>query len=275
MCLPRRAIPALVAAALATPGPAARADPVGIRMGGTGMALAAMRRVGDRFTALHPGQALDILPSLGTSGGLRALLARAIDIGLLARPLTAQEAAQGLHARPYARTPIAIVSGPGTAATDITLTLFAAVLRGEVTTWPDGSRLRLVRREASDADWQLLASLSPEMERSVAIAIRRPGLVTVGTDQENAEALQAMAGSIGLVSIGQLRAEALRLRPLALDGVAADIAAVEAGRYTLSRTLHAAWLGDPPPAAAAFLDFLAGDQARAILHGLGYGQPGP
>ena len=99
--------------------------------------------------------------------------------------------------------------------------------------------------------------------------------MTVGTDQENAEALQAMAGSIGVMSIGQLRAEALRLRPLALEGVAPTLDAVEAGRYPLSRTLHIAWAADPVPAVAPFLDFLAGDAARETLLNLGYGPPAP
>lgn len=253
--------------------PSARADPAVLRAGGTGMALAAFRQVGERFTALNPGRMVEVLPSLGTSGGLRALEALAIDMALLARPLRAEEASRGLLSRPYARTAIAVVTGGGTTATNITLGQFAAILRGEITTWPDGSRLRLVRREESDADWQLLASLSPEMERSVIIALRRPGLLTVGTDQENAEALQGVAGSVGLLSIGQMRAEGLRLRALTLDGVAASMAAVQAGQYALSRTLHVAWKAQPLPALAAFLEFLGGAEARSILDGLGYGAP--
>ncbi|MBX9594088.1 MAG: substrate-binding domain-containing protein [Roseomonas sp.] len=275
MRLPRRALPALAASALATPILAPRAEEAVLRAGGTGMALAAMRRVAALYAALHPGRSLELLPSLGTGGGIRALLARAIDLGLLARPLLPEEAARGLRARPYARTPIAIVTGGGTNSAAITLDHFAAILRGDVTTWPEGNRLRLVRREASDSDWQLLAGLSPEMARSVAIALRRPGLVTVGTDQENAEALQAMAGSIGVMSIGQLRAEALRLRPLTLEGAVPDLASVEAGRYPLSRTLHIAWAADPVPGVAPFLDFLAGDAARETLLNLGYGSPAP
>lgn len=273
MRLPRRALPGLVAATLAAPP--AMAQPATLRAGGTGMALASLRRVTERFAAERPGIRVEVLPSLGTSGAIRALLARAIDVGLLARPPSAEEAAQGLRALPYARTPIAVVTSGGTDSTDITLQQLAAVLRGDVNTWPDGRRLRLVRREASDADWQLLASLSPEMGRSVAIAIRRPGLVTVGTDQENAEALQSVTGSLGLMSIGQLRAEGLRLRPLTLEGVEATTEAVAERRYALSRTLHAAWLGDATPPLADLLGFLGGAEARAILAGLGYGPPGP
>ncbi len=273
MRLPRRALPALGAGLIAAR--TGQAQAAVLRAGGTGMALGAMRLVAERFAARHPGQAVELLPSLGTGGGIRALVAHAIDLGLLARPLLPEEAAQGLRSRPYARTPIAVVTSGGTASTTITLDQLAGILRGDVTTWPEGGRLRLVRREPSDADWQLLASLSPEMERSVATALRRPGLVTVGTDQENAEALQAVTGSIGLMSIGQLRAEGLRLRPLALDGVVAEMEAVQAGRYPLSRTLHAAWKGEPSPALAAFLDFLGGTEARSVLLGLGYGLPDP
>lgn len=252
----------------------ARAQASLVRIGGTGMALAAMRRVGERMAAIHPGQGAVMLPSLGTNGGLRALQASAIDLALLARPLRPNEVTHGVRSRPYARTPIAVVTNGGTAA-GFTLQEVGAVLRGEIATWPDGTRLRVVRREASDADWQLLASLSPEMERSIAAALRRPGLVTVGTDQENADALQGIGGSFGLMSIGQLKAEGLRLRPLALDGVAPAMAAVETGRYALSRTLYAAWMANARPPVAPFLDFLAGEEARAILLGLGYGMPGP
>jgi len=267
----RRAL--LTALSVPCIAPRARSQEVVLRAGGTGMALAAFRLVGDHFTTHNPGSALEVLPSLGTNGGLRALQAGTIDMALLARPLRAEEEARGLRARPYARTAIAVVTSGGTTTTDITLPQIGAILRGEVTTWPDGRRLRLVRREESDADWQLLASMSPEMARSVALALRRPGLVTVGTDQENAEALQTISGSIGLMSIGQMRAERLRLRALALDGVNASMAEVEAGRYALSRTLHVAWQASPRPGVASFLDFLAGAEAGSVLEGLGYGSP--
>jgi phosphate transport system substrate-binding protein len=274
MRITRRSITGL-AVCLAHPIRVSMAQGTSLRAGGTGMALASMRLIAERYADLRPGGAVELLPSLGTNGALRALAAGAIDLGLLARPLRAEEVAQGLRSRAYARTPIAVVTSGGTAATGITLAHFAAVLRGEVTTWPDGGRLRLVRREASDADWQLLASLSPEMERSVAMALRRPGLVTVGTDQENAEALQGIAGSIGLMSIGQKRAEGLRLRVLRLDGVAPEMPAVADGRYALARTLHMAWRTDTHATVLPFIDFVTGPDGDAVLRTLGYGPPEP
>src|SRR6187399_1223876 len=89
---------------------AARAAGPALRIGGTGMALAAMRHVGDRFRALHPGATVQILPSLGTGGGLSAVMAGAVDLALLARPLKDAERLRGLSDTPYATTPLAFVT---------------------------------------------------------------------------------------------------------------------------------------------------------------------
>ena len=270
----RRAVVTGGCAAFALASQRPSAETMALRLGGTGMALAAMRRVAAAFAAATPGMAAVVLPSLGTSGGLAAARAGALDLALLARPLADGERAEGFDELPYARTPLAFVTSGGGTTAGVTLAEVAAILRGEITTWPDGSRLRLVRRDRSDADWQLLRRISPEMESAIDAAWQRPGVLTVGTDQENAEALGALRGSFGAMAIGQLRAEGLRLRPLLLDGVAPEVAPMRAHRYPLSRTLHVAWHGEPASAPASFLAFLQGEVAGAILLGLGHDRPG-
>ena len=113
----------------------------------------------------------------------------------------------------------------------------------------------------------------PEMARAVEVALKRPGLLTVATDQENAEALGHLRGSFGAMAVGQLRAEALDLKPLLLDGVAPEPANLAGGRYPMSRTLHAAWNGDAPPPLAGFLSFLRGSEGQAVLARLGHDTP--
>ena len=95
--------------------------------------------------------------------------------------------------------------------------------------WPDGTPIRLIRREPSDADWTLLRALSAEMADAVQVALERPGLLTPATDQENADALERLSGSFGTMSIGQMRAEARRVSPLVLDGEPPTVEAL-AGR---------------------------------------------
>ena len=66
-----------------------------VRIGGTGIALAALQEVGAGLTAAEPGVQVEILPSMGTPGGIKALIAGAIDIAVAARALKPEEKAQG------------------------------------------------------------------------------------------------------------------------------------------------------------------------------------
>lgn len=92
-----------------------------LRIGGTGMALAAIREIGIAFTSANRDVAVNVLPSLGTGGGLNAVAAGAIELALSARALNDAERAKGLQAMPYARTPIAFTANPDAGIREITL----------------------------------------------------------------------------------------------------------------------------------------------------------
>ena len=107
------------------------------------------------------------------------------------------------------------------------------------------------------------------MARAVAAAQRRPGLVTAGTDQDKADALEAVHGSFGAITLAQFLSEGRRLALLALDGVDPSPGAVAAGRYPLSKTFCFVTRAEAAPAAAAFMAFVAGPEGGALLAGLG------
>lgn len=73
---------ASLAAALLCAAPA-DADEV-VRVTGTGSALGVMTRVARAYEAARPGAKVAVLPSLGTTGAVKAVAARAIEIGLAA-----------------------------------------------------------------------------------------------------------------------------------------------------------------------------------------------
>lgn len=248
----------------------AAAGPIGLRIGGTGMALAAMQELATQFSQREAAPRFDVLSSLGTGGGLAAVGDGAIDLALTARPPTDAERAKGLQSRPYARTPIAFVSRPPLAMQDISLDRVVDILTGTAASWPDGRPVRLIRRETSDADWKLFRSLSPRMEQAITTALQRPGLLTVATDQENADMLERLPGSFGAMTIGQLRAEKRNLAPFALQGVRPDVAEMESGRYPLSRTLYVVWRNPASAELKGFLAFVAGREGGDILSRLGH-----
>jgi phosphate transport system substrate-binding protein len=269
----RPAMCALTAAGFLTLFGLSRRAPAGelalLRIGGTGMALSTMRQIGDAFVATRPDVAVKVLPSLGTGGGLAAVADAAIGIALSARALNDAERAKHLRSLAYARTPIAFVS-THFGMPDITLSQVAAILTGRTLAWPDGTPIRLVRRDPSDADWTLLRGLSADMAAAVAVAVGRAGLLTVATDQENADALERLTGSFGMMSLGQMRAENRKVVPLNLDGEAPDVTAISVGRYKLSRTLYAVWRDPPTPEVAGFLTFLRSQWTSELLIRLGH-----
>lgn len=267
--LPRRALlAAAMAMGAALPLPGARA--AGLTLGGTGMAIAITRLLLDEWLRGGGGVPATVLNSLGSAGGLAALRAGRIDIALAGRPLTPAEQAQGLVATTFATNPLAVATHEATPADGVTTAELADALSGELTSWPGGGPLRVVRRDRAEGDWILLSSLSPEIALAVDRAHARPGLATAGTDQENAELLERIQGSFGIISVGQAMAERRRLRLLALDGVAPTLEALVSGRYRLSRALAVVTRGEAPAAAQAFLDFLASPPARALLRAHGY-----
>jgi phosphate transport system substrate-binding protein len=239
-------------------------------MGGTGSALAAMDILAAAYRKAAPEAAIEILPSLGTSGGLRALQAGAIQIALSARPLTEAERANGLRDLPYARTPLAFATHQESGIATISRDDLVRVYAGELTEWPSGIPVRLIRRPATEADWALLITLSPGMERAVQSALRRPGLMTAATDQDNAAALATVRGSFGLIALGQAFAERRNLLLLKLDGTSPTPAAVAAGQWPLTRSLYVVTKAVPPSEVTAFLDFVVSREGTAILAEYGH-----
>jgi phosphate transport system substrate-binding protein len=242
-----------------------------LRIGGTGGALGALQLLVGAFRAVDPRIEIEVLPSLGTSGGLRALQAGVVDLAVAARDLTERERAAGLQGREYARTPLIFATGPDIGIRDLTCDDVARIYAGEMTEWPDGTPLRLVRRPPTEADWTVLAGLSPAMARAIDLAMRRPGLVTAATDQDNADTIEGVRGSFGLLALGQMLSERRRLTPFALDGIGPEEALAGLDRWRLPRRLYIVTSGArTSPEARAFLEFLSGPAAGALLAECGH-----
>ena len=76
-----------------------------IIIGGTGNALGTMRWIAQTYQKANPEVQITVLPSIGSSGAIKAVPTGRIQIGLSARPLKETELAKGIVAIEYARTP--------------------------------------------------------------------------------------------------------------------------------------------------------------------------
>jgi phosphate transport system substrate-binding protein len=273
--LSRRALLAssCLSLALAPVAALAAGEPVGqprrLRVGGTGTALAAIRVVADAFVVKRPGVSIDVVPSLGSSGGIKALLAGAIDLALSGRPLKDEERAKGIVARGFAMSPLGFATRVDTKTDEITLAQIADIYADRVGAWPDGSAMRLVLRPESDVDTVILRRMSPAVSSALDGAFVRSGLIMAASDQENLDILERIPGSLGIATLGQILAERRSLKLLKLDGVAPTLEALSRGSYRHGKTLYLALRPEPTSLAAEFASFLASPEGQAALAGIG------
>ena len=248
--------------------PVARAGDA-VRVTGTGTALGTMRLLSAALAKASPGDEVRVLPSLGSSGAIKAVADGAIDVALSGRELSAQERSLGIVALPYARTPFLLAAGPRVAASGVTAADAARIYRGDLATWPNGERVRVVLRPRSDVDTALLAGISPELAAALDVALARDGMLMAATNQDCHRLLLETPGAVGPSSLTQILTEDPGLRALTWNGVAPTLENLAAGRYPLVKTLYLVVRTPPSPALRRFLAFLGSREARAVLEETG------
>lgn len=236
-----------------------------IKIGGTGTGLGAMKLMAQEFHKSRPDAQLIVTPSLGSTGAIRAVLDGAVDIGISARPATAEEKRQGATARAYARTPFVIATGAKNNSAGLTLPQLVQIYSGKVTRWPDGSPIRLVVRPDADADTMVMRAFSAEMNNAISVALARQGLRMANTDQDNADALEQLPGALGTTTLTQIMTENRAIRPMALDGVTPTLQSLAAGGYHYFKTLYLLTSRNPSPLTKDFVAFIRSPAGQAVL----------
>lgn len=254
----------------AIPGAAAADE---IKIGGTGAGLGAMRLLADEFSANHPETRVVILPSLGSKGGIRAVIGGAIDLAVSSAPLSEDERRLGATAVEYGRTPLVFAVPASSAVKSISRAELAGIYAGKMVKWPDGSPLRVILRPAGDNDTRMVKELSPEIKQGHEAAERRPGVNISGTDQEAAEHIEKIPGAIGPTSLSLILSEKRALRALQLDAKEPTPDNAARGVYPYSKRLFLVSGAGRSASAARFIAFVQSSGGRKILADHGHWFP--
>lgn len=243
-----------------------------LRFGGTGSAIGTVAALAKAYKAVDPAFDLELVPNLGSSGGIKALQTSAIQIAAVSRPLKPAEADAGLTALAYGRTPFVVVTtepGQQGASREQLADLYA----GRQAQWSAGRVVRIVLRPPSDGDSELLASFSPQIRAALTQANAREGMVVALTDQEAVDAVERLPGGLGTASLSLLISEQRRAKPLAIDGVEPTLANLAAGRYPYAKTMALVIRADASDSVRGFVKFVVSEQGRKVLHELGHIAP--
>lgn len=241
-----------------------------LRITGTGGAIGGMRLLVEAFRKAEPGVDVIILPSLGSSGGIRAALAGKLDIGLSARALSPEETGQGLRQTAYARTAFVFAVNPDVKRSDTTLAEVLEIYAGRKTTWDDGAPLRLILRPGADTDTIALQKISPEMALAVERSQKREGLIVAKSDQNFADEIERTSGSFGATTLAIVVSEKRRIRILSLSGVKPTVKSVQDGTYPWTKTFYMVTRPTPSPTAGKFIRFVRSPEGKAILTRVGH-----
>jgi phosphate transport system substrate-binding protein len=249
----------------AAPWPGGRAAAEPIRIGGTGGALGAMRMLGEAFRKHEPATPVVIFPTLGSGGGIKAVLTGNLDLGVSARPLTAEERALGAREEVFGKTAMVFAVAKISPVSGVTTREVTDIYSGTMTAWPDGDTIRLVLRPPDDTDIRQLIAKSPGMKRAVEAALARKGMISALTDQEAANYLEKVSGAFGTTVLSLIIAEKRPLRALALDGVEPNVKALSDGKWPLVRVFVLVTGAGSSPATKRFVHFLRSTEGRRVL----------
>lgn len=248
----------------------APAQAVAVKIGGTGAALGGIRLLAEAFHRQQAEVTVEVVEGLGSTGGIRALIAGAVDIGLAGRSLRDGEREAGAMPRPYARTPFVIVTHPEVPVEEISMQDAVGIYAGRVTAWPDGTPLRLIMRPEGDSDTAMLMSISEELAESVTQAQKRQGLTVATTDQKALDHVERLPGAVGTSTLALVSTEHRKVKVMALAGMVPSVESLRDGRWPYYKDLAVVTLDQPSEPARAFLDFMWSPEGRAVLEASGH-----
>ncbi len=234
-------------------------------IGGTGNALGTMKWLAEAYKKTNPEAEITVLPSIGSSGAIKAVPTGRVQIGLSARPLKETESKKGIVAVEYARTPTIFAVSNKTNATDITLQQLVDIYTGVLRKWPDGSTIRPILRQAKDDNTKQIKALSPELKKAAEVAENTKEFLFAATDQETVDTIERSPGSFGVTSLALMLSEKRDLHALALDGVTPTVESCISGEYPMIKRFYFILPEKPSAQVEAFLDFVFSEKGTTIL----------
>lgn len=252
-------------AAAAFVRPAAARPATGLVVGGTGAAFGTIRRLVAAFVADNPQVQAEVPNSLGTTGGMRAVLAGAIDVAVGVRPVNAEEAAAGARSVLFGRSPFGFVTSHAAPPADLTTQALIEIYSLNRRNWSDGTQLRVILRTRRDGDSLFLTERFPALESVLDETHARKLLPVAQTDQVNLDMAEKLEGSFASSTIAAVVSEERKLRIVALDGVTPSLESIASGAYPHVRPLHLVTMPTTSEAGHAFVAFVLSARARDIL----------
>jgi phosphate transport system substrate-binding protein len=268
--LGRRARTALgaVLAGLALAAPVAAES---VRISGTGSGVGGMLLLANAFMSDHADVKIDVLPAIGSSGGISALIAGKLELAVSNRPPNDKEIAEAaMTAVEYARTPFVIVVHRDLGVNALSAAELAALFAEGAAAYPNGKRARPVLRLNDSTDTNLLRAFSPEVDRAIEQVAKRRGMLNASTDSEAADMVEKVPGAFATSTMAQVQSEHRPLVAVTIDGMVPSVANLAAGTYPYFKSLYMVANANATPTTRQFMAYVASAAASRLLSANGH-----
>ncbi len=188
-----------------------------------------------------------------------------IDIGMVSIDLKEEEKSGGIIQKPLGKTALVFGVHVSNPVKNLTLEEIEQIYSGTAT-WPDGSKIRLVLRPRSDSFSKFLADISPNLKYASKKAYSIPGVFLGITDQDAADHIEKIKGSLGTTSTSLVTAEKRKIKMVPINNIAPTIKNIHTGTYPFTIKLSIIYKKNRYKGAAKnFMDFIFSHEGELIL----------
>lgn len=248
----------------------ADANKPGIKVGGTGAALAFMHAAATSYGESGTEGSVEVIEGLGSSGAVRALAAGAIDVAITGRALRESETQADFVEIPLMQTPFGLFTSRRDEISILRDDVWRLYSHPGAQNVLFGNRpVRVILRPEADSDQSYAKSVFPGFEDAYELARSSDAVPIAQTDQENADLAEKLQDSLTTGTLLQMIGENRDLRPILIDGIAPTPQSVADGTYPYAKTLYVVHRKGMSPAVEAFVAYIFSDTGVQTASELG------
>jgi phosphate transport system substrate-binding protein len=236
-----------------------------IVVGGSGSLNEELVDLAKIYMTKHPADSVEIRPeSMSTEGGLEGVKAGRFQIGLIARPLNANEKGKHVYLA-IARSMAGVVIHKSIPISNLSDGQICDIFSGKIKSWKDlgGSEAKIVvlTRKRDDSNTEAfrnkMACFKDLVVTNDAIPLQR--------GNEVLDALDKRPGTIGITNLGSNFRDHENIKALSINGVTPTAETVRNEKYRFVREQGMVTAGEPQGVAKRFIDFMATAEGRKII----------
>lgn len=239
--------------------------PISIKVSGTGSALGAIEKLSKGFSKMNVQFKIDILPSLGTSGAIKAVIENALDIGIIGRELKDSEKNEDFNVIYFAKSPFIIIANSNVSDTEITSAQLISFLKGTLLEWPKGGKARPILRPKSDVDSEIIRSVSQDITSAYESALKKEGMLIATTNQECNALVEKTNGAFSFSTLTQVLTEEINVKWLTWDNQTPLKNKKANPQYPIFKKLYLIFKKSKTENVNLFIKFIESPEGQKIL----------